>query len=83
MDNDIQASNKILNESLGDTNETYRGLHEWFQEDLKANLFPEIGRLLAEELGRNPELLESLKKNGGEQQLEQNRLFFEQVYPKK
>lgn len=45
--NDVQkAANNILNASLGSVNDTYRGLHQWFKDDLVGNLFSNIGQLI-------------------------------------
>ncbi|MBX9771296.1 MAG: hypothetical protein K2X29_07985, partial [Candidatus Obscuribacterales bacterium] len=44
---DVQkAANNILNASLGSVNDTYRGLHQWFKDDLVGNLFQNIGQLI-------------------------------------
>ncbi|MBX9690333.1 MAG: hypothetical protein K2X27_26705 [Candidatus Obscuribacterales bacterium] len=44
---DVQkAANNILNASLGSVNDTYRGLHQWFKDDLVGNLFSNIGQLI-------------------------------------
>jgi hypothetical protein len=41
MDNNYdQAENRTLNTSLGPVEETYRGLHEWWQNERAGNLFP-------------------------------------------
>lgn len=45
--NEVQrAANNILNASLGSVNETYRGMHQWFKDDLVGNLFSNIGQLI-------------------------------------
>ena len=46
LTNNPQGSvNNILNQSLGSINETYRGMHQWFNDDLIGNLFSQIGQL--------------------------------------
>lgn len=41
-----RAANNVLNASLGSVNETYKGLHQWFKDDLVGNLFSNIGQLI-------------------------------------
>ena len=41
-----QSAVSALNQSLGSVNDTYRGLHQWFKDDLVANLFSNIGQLI-------------------------------------
>jgi hypothetical protein len=44
---DVQkAANNILNASLGSVNDTYRGLHQWWKDDLVGNLFQNVGQLI-------------------------------------
>ncbi len=40
-----KAANNILNFSLGSVNDTYKGLHQWWKDDLVGNLFQNIGQL--------------------------------------
>lgn len=40
-----QAANNILNASLGSVNDTYRGIHQFFKDDVVGNLFQNIGQL--------------------------------------
>ena len=40
-----KAANNILNGSLGSVNETYKGMHQWFKDDMVGNLFSNIGQL--------------------------------------
>ncbi len=40
-----QAANNILNSSLGEVNQIYRGLHQWTKDDIVGNLFNNIGQL--------------------------------------
>ncbi|HEY9790844.1 MAG TPA: hypothetical protein V6D22_10625, partial [Candidatus Obscuribacterales bacterium] len=35
----------VVAQSLGSINETYRGMHQWFNDDLVGNLFSQIGQL--------------------------------------
>ena len=43
---DVQkAANNILNASLGSVNDTYRGMHQFFKDDIVGNLFQNIGQL--------------------------------------
>lgn len=45
--NDVQkAANNILNASLGSVNETYRGMTQFFKDDIVGNLFQNIGQLI-------------------------------------
>ncbi len=44
--NPQQDVNNILNSSLGSVNDTYRGLHQWFNDDVVGNLFSQIGQLI-------------------------------------
>ena len=41
-----RAANNVLNASLGSVNDTYRGMHQWFKDDLVGNLFSNIGQLI-------------------------------------
>lgn len=44
---DVQKiARNSLNASLGSINETYRGMHQWFKDDLVGNLFSHIGQLI-------------------------------------
>ncbi len=44
---DVQRiARNSLNASLGSINDTYRGLHQWFKDDLVGNLFSNIGQLI-------------------------------------
>lgn len=44
---DVQkAANNILNASLGSVNDTYRGMHQFFKDDIVGNLFQNIGQLI-------------------------------------
>lgn len=44
---DVQrAANNILNASLGSVNDTYRGMHQFFKDDIVGNLFRNIGQLI-------------------------------------
>ncbi|MBY0549891.1 MAG: hypothetical protein K2W95_21640 [Candidatus Obscuribacterales bacterium] len=44
---DVQKiARNSLNASLGSINDTYRGLHKWFADDLVGNLFANIGQLM-------------------------------------
>lgn len=44
---DVQKiARNSLNASLGSINDTYRGLHQWFKDDLVGNLFTNIGQLI-------------------------------------
>jgi hypothetical protein len=36
----------LLNSGLGSINETYRGMHQWFNDDFIGNLFSQIGQLI-------------------------------------
>lgn len=38
--------NNLLTNSLGSINETYRGMHQWFNDDIIGNLFEQIGQLI-------------------------------------
>jgi hypothetical protein len=38
--------NNVVAQSLGSINETYRGMHQWFNDDLVGNLFGQIGQLI-------------------------------------
>ena len=38
--------NNILNSSLGNINDTYRGMHQFFNDDIIGNLFSQIGQLI-------------------------------------
>ncbi|MBX9724502.1 MAG: hypothetical protein K2X81_24040, partial [Candidatus Obscuribacterales bacterium] len=40
-----KAANNVLNFSLGSVNDTYKGLHQWWKDDLVGNLFQNIGQL--------------------------------------
>lgn len=45
--NDVQRiARNSLNASLGSVNDTYRGLHQWFKDDLVGNLFTNVGQLM-------------------------------------
>jgi len=41
-----KAAVNALNFSLGSVNDTYRGMHQWFKDDLVTNLFSNIGQLV-------------------------------------
>ncbi len=40
------AVNNPLSTSLGSINDTYRGMHQWFNDDIIGNLFQQIGQLI-------------------------------------
>lgn len=45
--NDVQRiARNSLNASLGSINDTYKGLHQWFKDDLVGNLFSNVGQLM-------------------------------------
>jgi hypothetical protein len=47
LTNNPQASvSNLVNQSLGSINDTYRGLHQWFNDDWIGNLFSQIGQLI-------------------------------------
>jgi hypothetical protein len=52
MENFSDAGNNVMKATLGDVNDTYKGLHQWFNEDLAGNLWSSIGPLAAKESER-------------------------------
>lgn len=44
--NPQQDVNNVLNQSLGSINDTYRGMHQFFNDDIIGNLFSRIGQLI-------------------------------------
>jgi len=47
VDGELQkAANSLINANAGAVNDTYRGMHQWYTDDLVSNLFPNIGQLV-------------------------------------